>query len=199
LIKHQRYDHAKRFRRAKAKLKTLKTHLGRTIRDIVRKIAGDSFLQNRFAAELYKANRVLTQKPRDRGRHIYALRAPEVECIGKGKPHRPYEFGVKATIATTPKLRLDGPKPALGLDPGDAHRLETVLPDIEALTGTGISRVLADGGYKGRMKQRAAVEPVIGHIKNEYRMNRCYLAYSRGDAENAMLAAVGYNFGLILK
>ena len=101
LIKHQRYAHAKQFKRAKAKLRTLKTFLGRTIRDITRKIAGNSVLQNQFAAELYRANRVLTQKPRDGGRHIYSLHAPEVECIGKSKSHRPYEFGVKASVATT--------------------------------------------------------------------------------------------------
>ena len=100
-----------------------------------------------------------------------------------------------------------------------------MLPDIEALTGAGISRVLADAGYKGhnaplahkfkvfttgqkrgvtpqikrQMKRRAAVEPVIGHIKNEHRMNRCWLAHSQGDATNAILAAAGYNFSLILK
>jgi transposase, IS5 family len=101
LIMQQRYAHAKHFNRAKAKLKKLRTFLGRTIRDITRKIAGDSFLQNQFAAELYRANRVLTQKPRDGGKHIYSLHAPEVECIGKGKSHKPHEFGVKTTVATT--------------------------------------------------------------------------------------------------
>ena len=109
--------------------------------------------------------------------------------------------------------------------PYDGHTLETIIPDIEALTGAGIKRVLADAGYKGhnaplthkfrvfttgqkrgvtdkikrQMKRRAAVEPVIGHIKNEHRMNRCWLAHTRGDATNAILAAAGYNFSLILK
>ena len=229
LIKQQRYAHAKQFNRAKAKLRTLRTYLGRTIRDIVRKTAGDSFLQNRFAAELYKANRVLTQKPRDGGKHIYSLHAPEVECIGKGKSHKPYEFGVKASIATTLNRSKGGQfaihAKTLPGKPYDGHTLETVLPDIEALTGAGIKRVLADAGYKGhnaplahkfhvfttgqkrgvadkikrQMKRRAAVEPVIGHIKNEHRMNRCWLAHSHGDATNAILAAAGYNFTLILK
>ena len=229
LIKQQRYAHAKHFKRAKAKLRTLKTYLGRTIRDITRKIAGDSFLQNQFAAELYKANRVLTQKPRDGGKHIYSLHAPEVECIGKGKSHKPYEFGVKASIATTLNRSKGGQfaihAKTLPGRPYDGHTLETVIPDIEALTGAGIKRVLADAGSKGhnaplthkfrvfttgqkrgvteqikrQMKRRAAVEPVIGHIKNEHRMNRCWLAHSHGDATNAILAAAGYNFSLILK
>lgn len=52
---------------------------------------------------------------------------------------------------------------------------------------------------KREMKRRAAVEPVIGHIKNEHRMDRNYLAGTQGDAINAILAAAGYNFRLLLK
>jgi transposase, IS5 family len=152
LIMQQRYAHAKQFNRAKAKLRTLRTFLGRTIRDITRKIAGESFLQYQFAAELYKANRVLTQKPRDGGKHIYSLHAPEVECIGKGKSHKPYEFGVKASIATTLNRSKGGQfaihAKTLPGRPYDGHTLDTVLPDIEALTGAGIKRVLTDAGYK---------------------------------------------------
>ena len=48
------------------------------------------------------------------------------------------------------------------------------------------------------MRRRAAVEPVIGHIKNEHRMGRNYLAHAQGDAINAILAAAGYNFRLLL-
>ena len=51
---------------------------------------------------------------------------------------------------------------------------------------------------KREMKRRAAVEPVIGHIKNGHRMDRNYLAGPQGDAINAVLAAVGYNFRLLL-
>ena len=47
------------------------------------------------------------------------------------------------------------------------------------------------------MKRRAAVEPVIGHLKAEHRMGRNYLAHRMGDAINAILAAVGYNFRLL--
>ena len=103
LIMHQRYAHAKQFKRARRKLRTLKTYLRRTIRDIKRKVVGKGELENIFSPMLYQAGRVLTQRPRDGGRHIYALHAPEVECIGKGKSHKPYEFGVKASIATTLK------------------------------------------------------------------------------------------------
>ena len=151
-----------------------------------------------------------------------------MECIGKGKPHRPYEFGVKVSVATTLKRSKGGQfalhAKALPGNPYDGHTLATVIPDIEAVTGAEVDRILADAGYKGHnapashqfrvytagqkrrmtplikreMRRRAAVEPVIGHIKNEHRMDRNYLALSRGDAVNAVLAAAGYNFSLLL-
>ena len=101
LIKHQRYAHAKQFKRANKCLRSLKTYLGRTIRDIGRKIAGEDDLEAIFKRPLHLAGRVLDQRQRQEGKKIYSLHAPEVECIGKGKAHRPYEFGVKVSIATT--------------------------------------------------------------------------------------------------
>jgi transposase, IS5 family len=228
LIKHQRYAHAKQFKRANKTLRKLKTYLGRTIRDISRQIAGDDGLKAIFLRPLHLAARVFEQNRHRRGRKIYSLHAPEVECIGKGKPHRPYEFGVKVSIATTLKRSKGGQfalhAKALPGNPYDGHTLATVIPDIETTIGAEIERILADAGYKGHnapashkfrvytsgqkrrmtpaikreMRRRAAVEPVIGHIKNEHRMDRNYLAHSSGDAINAVLAAMGYNFRLLL-
>jgi len=229
LIKHQRYAHAKQFKRANRSLRTLKTYLGRTIRDISRQIAGEDDLEAIFRRPLNLADRVLEQKQRQRGKKIYSLHAPEVECIGKGKAHAPYEFGVKVSIATTLKRSKGGQfalhAMALPGNPYDGHTLATVIPDMERSIGSQIDRILADAGYRGHnapqshkfsvftagqkrrvtpaikreMRRRAAVEPVIGHIKNEHRMNRNYLAHTKGDAINAILAAAGYNFSLILK
>src|SRR5881396_2006789 len=85
LIKHQRYAHAKQFKRAIKALRTLRTYLGRTIRDITRKIAGEkSGLKPFFAKLLHLAGRVLGQNRHQRGPKVYSLHAPEVECIGKG-------------------------------------------------------------------------------------------------------------------
>ena len=97
LIKHQRYAHAKQFKRANRALKKLRTYLGRVIRDIARKIEGDGGLEAVFAQLLALARRVREQQQRQRGPKVYSLHAPEVECIGKGKAHRPYEFGVKVS------------------------------------------------------------------------------------------------------
>src|SRR3954462_7697316 len=101
LIQHQRYAHAKQFKRANRMLKKLRTYLGRVIRDIGRKIEGNGGLEAAFARLILLARRVREQQQRQRGPKVYSLHASEVECIGKGKAHRPYEFGVKVSVATT--------------------------------------------------------------------------------------------------
>jgi IS5 family transposase len=228
LIKHQRYAHAKQFKRANRSLKTLRTYLGRVSRDISRKIAGDADLKGIFVQPLRLARRVHEQRPRQRGPKVYSLHAPEVECIGKGKAHRPYEFGVKVSVAT-PLQRCRGGQfvahvAALPGNPYDGHTLDKVIPAMTRQIGASLTRVIADAGYRGHnaprikglrvytsgqkrgvtdqikreLRRRAAVEPVIGHLKEEHRMGRNYLAGQHGDAANAVLAAVGYNFRLLL-
>ena len=232
LIMQQRYAHAKQFKRAGKCLRKLKTYLGRTIRDIDRQIADKPELQEAFKSLLYLANRVMTQKKRQdkktEGRKVYSLHAPEVECIGKGKAHMPYEFGVKVSLATTLHRSKGGQfaihAMALPGNPYDGHTLKDVIPGMQALIGNEIKKILADAGYKGhnapgthrfrvytqgqkrgvspaikkQMKRRAAIEPVIGHVKYEHRMGRNHLAHTLGDRINAILAAAGYNFRLLL-
>jgi IS5 family transposase len=228
LIKHQRYAHAKQFKRANKALKRLRTMLGAVIRDITRKLAKRPQLEDRFALALSLARRVKDQRQRQRGKKVYSLHAPEVECIGKGKAHKPYEFGVKVSVAT-PLNRCKGGQfvahvKALPGNPYDGHTLATVIPDIEATLGASLTRIVTDAGYRGHnapkdkafkvhvagqkrgltkaikraFRRRAAVEPVIGHLKSDHRMGRNFLAFASGDANNAVLAAVGYNFSLIL-
>ena len=229
LIKQQRYAHAKHFKRANRALRTLKTYLGRVVRDINRKIADNPGLKEIFALPLSQALRVRDQRQQKHGHKIYALHAPEVECIGKGKAHRPYEFGVKVSIAT-PLMRCKGGQfvahaKALPGNPYDGHTLATIIPDLESQIGVALDRIVADAGYRGhnaplthkfrvytsgqkrrmtpaikrQMRRRAAVEPVIGHVKEDHRMDRNHLAGRHGDAANAVLAAAGYNFSLLLK
>ncbi len=231
LIKHQRYAHAKQFKRANRALKTLKTYLGRVIRDVARNIEGKADLVGEIVLPrmLALARRVLDQKQHQRGPKVYSLHAPEVECIGKGKAHRPYEFGVKVSVATTLSHAKGGQfvahVKALPGNPYDGHTLKTVIPDMEALIGNTIERILADKGYRGHnappdykfrvftsgqkrrmtpkikreLRRRSAVEPVIGHLKSEHRMGRNYLWHRQGDATNAVLAAAGYNFRRLIK
>jgi transposase, IS5 family len=110
-------------------------------------------------------------------------------------------------------------------NPYDGHTLATVIPDMEALVGNTIARILADKGYRGNnappdhklrvfisgqkrgvtpkikreLRRRAAVEPVIGHLKAEHRMGRNYLWHRHGDAANPVLAAAGYNFRRLIR
>jgi transposase, IS5 family len=231
LIKHQRYAHAKQFKRANRALRTLRTYLGRVIRDITRKLEGNVGLLHEIALDrmLALARCVLDQKQRQRGPKVYSLHAPEVECIGKGKAHRPYEFGVKVSVATTLAHAKGGQFVAhvksLPGNPYDGHTLKTVIPDMEAMIGNTIERMLLDKGYRGhnappdykfrvfisgqkrrltpqikqQMRRRSAVEPVIGHLKSEHRMGRNYLWHRQGDAANAVLAAAGYNFRRLIR
>ena len=222
-----RYTHAHQFTRARRALKFLRTRLGRVIRDIRRKIEGNAELEERFANLLALAVRVRFQDHRQRGPKIYALHAPEVECIGKGKARAPYEFGCKVSIAT-PATKPKGGQFVLHAktlhgNPFDGHTLGPVIADLEKLTGVESRRIHVDKGYRGHnhtekfrvwisgqvrrvtkpirreMKRRAAVEPVIGHTKAEHRMGRNYLKGREGDRINAVLAAAGYNFGLLLR
>lgn len=222
-----RYRHAKQFKRANRELKFLRIRLGRLVRDIRRKIAGDAVLEGGFAKLLSLAMRLLHQKHRQRGPKVYSLHAPEVECIGKGKAHKPYEFGCKVSVAT-PATRPRGGQfvlhaKALHGNPFDGHTLGPVVADMEKLTGVETKRIHVDRGYRGHnhqnrlrvfitgqvrrttkairreMKRRAAVEPVIGHLKCDHRMDRNHLKGPEGDQINAVLAAAGYNFHILLR
>jgi IS5 family transposase len=175
------------------------------------------------------ARRVREQQQRQRGPKVYSLHAPEVECVGKSKAHWPYEFGVKVSVAPTLKHCKGGQfvthVKALPGNPYDGHTLATVIPEMGALVGNTLDRILADKGYRGhnappdhkfrvfisgqkrgvtprikrQLRRRSAVEPVIGHFKAEHRMGRNYLWFRRGDAANAILAAAGYNFRRLIR
>ena len=222
-----RYTHAHQFKRARRALKFLRTRLGRVIRDIRRKVDGDAVLKDRFAHLLDLAVKVRHQDQRRRGSKVYSLHAPEVECIGKGKARAPYEFGCKVSVATPVTQPRGGQfvlhARALHGNPYDGHTLAAAVADIKTLTGVEASRIHVDKGYRGHdypnkfrvwisgqarrvtkairreMKRRAAVEPVIGHIKAEHRMDRNYLKGRDGDRINAVLAAAGYNFALLIR
>ncbi len=222
-----RYNHAHQFKRARRALKFLRTRLGRLIRDLERKLANDATLKERFAPLLSLARKVRLQDHRQRGPKVYSLHAPEVECIGKGKAHAPYEFGCKVSVAT-PVTQPKGGQfvlhaKALHGNPFDGHTLGPVIAAMEKLTGIETRRIHVNKGYRGHnhphkfrvwisgqvrrttkalrreMKRRAAVEPTIGHLKAEHRMGRNYLKGREGDRINAVLAAAGYNFSLLLR
>ncbi len=221
-----RYAHAKQFNRHRRQLRILRTRLGRIIRDIGRKIAGKTDLEATFAWPLARASQIRSQQQRQRGWKLYSFHAPEVECIGKGKASAPYEFGVKVSIATT-NARAPGGQFVLHAkaqpgNPYDGHTLRSAIEDTERLTGRQIERAYVDKGYRGHdaqnphrifisgqkrgvfgaikreLRRRSAIEPVIGHMKAEGHLGRCYLKGTAGDAANAILTAVGHNLRRVL-
>src|ERR1700752_2972347 len=220
-----RYTHAHQFKRARRELKFLRTRLGRIIRDVRRKIEDDAARQDRFGPLLDLALRVRHQEQRQRGPKVYSLHAPEVECIGRRKARAPYEFGCKVSIATPATAPKGGQfvlhAKALHGNPYDGHTLGPVITDLEKLTGVAVRRIQGDKGYRGHnypdrfrvcisgqvrrvtkvirreMRRRAAVEPVIDHLKADHRMRRNHLKGRDGARTNAVLAAAGYNFSLL--
>ena len=227
LAKHGRYAHARQMQRARREQKRLKTYLGRVIRDIERKVA---IRQIQGAQEHSKLTRLLeigqrihTQQRHDKGK-VYSVHAPEVECIAKGKAHKPYEFGVKVGVVATSKESFVVGMKALPGNPYDGHTLKASLEQTQRITGMAPKEAYVDRGYRGhgipldrlkvwiagakrgvtvaikkKLKRRNAVEPVIGHMKTDGRLGRNFLKDTQGDAMSALLCGAGHNLRKILR
>jgi IS5 family transposase len=217
--------HSGRRRQAERQVRRLRTWLGRLFRDIGRKIAGNAAAAAAFDGPLALIARLLRQRREDRGRDkLCSLHAPEVECIGKGKAHARFEFGVKVSLATTNAAAPGGQfvlgARALPGNPYDGHTLGAQIAQAERLTGVGIERAYVDRGYRGHdadrgrvvlagqkrgvtptirrgRRRRAAIEPVIGHMKSDGHLGRNFLLGTEGDAANLILAAAGHNLRLL--
>jgi IS5 family transposase len=219
-IKASRYAHAKQFRRMRRQLRFLRARLGRLLRDIGRKVRHPD---PSLAELLDLCWRLHRQQPRDR-RKLYSLDEPEVMCISKGKAHKRYEFGQKISVATTNRGNWVLSASLCPGNPYDGHTLATTLASVEQNTGVRPTDAYVDKGYRGhdyqgdtaihiagsshcglsqtirkRRRRRSAVEPLIGHMKSDHRMSRCFLKGLAGDAINALLAAAGLNLRKLLR
>lgn len=212
-----RYAHARQYRRMQREIRKLRTWLGRVIRDVQRK-GGD--LSKAMRTKIDIAQRLYEQK-RDSKNKLYALHAPEVECVAKGKARTPYEFGVKVSVAVTAKEGMVvGMRSMPGL-PYDGHTVDSQLEQIEIVCGVMPKMALVDRGYRGvqasagtrllvshtrrlpkRLKQllkrRQVVEPMIGHMKSDGLLGRNWLKGTLGDAMHALLCGAGHNLRMIL-
>ena len=158
---------------------------------------------------------------------LYAWQAPEVSCISKGKARQPYEFGVKVGIATTLKGNLIVGARAFHGNPYDGHTLNEQLEQAGILMQDRANKptsAFVDLGYRGvdadnpgvrvvhrgkskrlskqerkLLKRRQAIEPIIGHLKADHRMDRCHLQGEQGDCLHAVLCAAGYNIRWLLR
>jgi IS5 family transposase len=223
LIGTQRYVAAGQYQRAKKPLKQLKTYLGRVIRDIERKLWMQPKVAKVFEDLLDRAKRILTQQRHD-SQKLYSMHAPETECISKGKVHKKYEFGCKVGLVTTARHPFILGIQAFHSNPYDGHTLARSLQQAQRLSDQKIKTALTDLGYRGHgyvgeatihlvgrnfkkltasirrlFKRRSSIEPVIGHAKTEFRLNRNYLKGQEGDRMNAILVGCGYNLRRLLR
>ena len=224
------YAHAKQFKRLKKTVKRQRTILGIVLREVGRKIKQMPQVPAEALTALHdlmqRAERIRTQQPKDKNK-LYAMHAPEVECIGKGKARKPYEFGVKVSVAVTHRQGLMVGARSFTGNPYDGHTLAEQLEQVTILTedtGRSPKQVVVDLGFRGVdahnpgveiihrgkfksltsahrrwLKRRQAVEPAIGHLKHDNGMDRCWLKGSMGDALHAVLCAAGYNIRWLLR
>ncbi len=213
----RRYTHALQLRRARRESKRLRMSLGRVIRDVRRKSAD---MRQEVLDKLYAAQRLYEQHP-DSNNKLYAPHAPEVECIAKGKARTPYEFGVKVAVAVTAKEGVVVGTRSMPDMLCDGHTLYSQPEQMEILTGERRSLVMANRGWKaaqiqpgsrlllsrGRglsprlkklLRRRQAIEPTMGHMKNDGLLVRNRLKGEIGDAMHALLCGAGHNRRLIL-
>jgi IS5 family transposase len=233
------YAHAKQFKRLRKAVKRQRTILGVVMREVQRKLdaytaadgvpaheARSATALDSLRTWLERAERIRTQQ-RNTKNKLYALHAPEVECISKGKARNPYEFGVKVSLVVTHKQGLMVGARSFPGNPYDGHVLSAQLEQTANLlqdTGRAPKQVIVDLGYRGvdadnpdvqiihrgkyksltdhekrLLKRRQAIEPLIGHTKADHRMDRCWLQGALGDALHALSCAAGYNIRWLLR
>ncbi len=210
-------NHPKNKKKAYRADRKIKTIAGRLVRELERKLVA-----GRYALELDLFKKVLAQKKQDSNK-IYSLHEPEVQCISKGKEHKKYEFGSKVSITVTQNSGVIIGALNFSKNLYDGHTLEAAMEQQQRLSGHVLKEVFVDRGYRGikevkgtvvhspkafskkitryRQRQlrkgfsrRAAIEPKIGHLKNDHRLNRNYYKGITGDNINVMLAAAAMNF-----
>ncbi len=223
-------NHPKNHGKARKADRKVKTIAGRLVRELERNLEPSSEYQTEL--ELFK--RVLTQKKDDKHK-VYSLHEPEVECISKGKESTKYEFGNKVSIITTQRtgvivgaMSFRNPYDGHTLKPA-IEQAEKLLGESSIKTATvdrgyrGVSKInevsiqipkpfnnktqtkYRQSKLKKQFGRRAAIEPVIGHLKSDHRMNRNYYKGITGDAIfvslglNVMLSAAAFNFKRMMR
>ena len=212
--------HPKRHKKANAAKRKLRTIAGALVRELERKLHPEIFQRYQPQFELF--NKVLAQE-RSTKNKIYSLHEPGVYCMSKGKAHKKYEYGCKASIVLTQNTGIIVGAMTFKENRYDGHTLTDALNQTEALTGKAPATATVDRGYKGKnqigdtqiyipsppkkkdtpyqkskkrkkFRRRAAIEPIIGHLKQDHRVVINYLKGQIGDSINFILAASAFNF-----
>lgn len=213
-------SHPKHRKKAQKAQKELKTIAGRLVRELRRKLCSEKLKAYEKSLSLFE--NVLAQEKQSKDK-IYSLHEPEVYCMSKGKRHKKYEFGAKASIAKTKTSGIVLGALSFEKNLYDAHTLEAALKQVERLRGGRPKTVIGDRGYRGkkkvgeteilipgvpgkndtgyekekarrRFRRRAGIEPVIGHMKSDFGLGRNYLKGLIGNGINLMMSAAAFNF-----
>jgi IS5 family transposase len=222
----KKLSHQQRFRNTKTGArdarkanKKIKIIAGRLVRDLARKLSLDRL--GIYLSDLKLYQRVLSQKREDKDK-IYSLHEPGVKCYSKGKEHKKFEFGSKVSIVVDQGTGIIMGAINFSETLHDSKTLPEVLEQYERLNGKQATSVFVDRGYKGlpqykasiihvpkpdkniskakrkKHSKRAAIEPVIGHLKADYRLCRNFLKGILGDLINVILSAAAMNFKRVM-
>jgi len=212
-------SHPKTHKKAVKATRQLKTIAGRLVRELHRKLPEEAL--NKYIDKLAVFQRVLDQKRSDKNK-IYSLHEPDVYCMSKGKVHKKYEYGSKVSIAITKTSGIIVSAMNFENNVFDGKTLPDVLEDIKSITGMVPEVAIVDQGYRGkkqidktaiisadklrknlsvyqkrktkkRLRRRASIEPIIGHLKSDFRLAVNYLKGIIVDHFNVLMASAAFN------
>jgi IS5 family transposase len=213
------FRHPKKIKKARSAMKRLKTITGILIRDLSRNMNEAQREKYQETFELFL--KVSDQKRKDSNK-IYSLHEQHIYAIAKGKDHKKYEYGTKASIVMTQKSNVIIGVTAHKTNEHDSKTLKAALTHANKHRTKPIEEAICDRGYRGKkevdgttisipdkpkkrdtkyqkeqkrkkFRRRAAIEPVIGHLKSDHRLSRNYLKGFIGDEINLLLAAAAFN------
>jgi len=214
------FRHVKKRKKAVRALKRLRTIANALIRELRRRLPCFALFEQHQSDFLFY-ERVLNQKPKDKNK-VYSLHEPQVYCMAKGKDHVQYEYGNKVSVASTAKSNIIVGVVSHPKNIYDGATLEEVLEHIEISRGKKVLKAVCDRGYRGKKmvneteiilpskglkkdnryqrdkkrkqcQRRAAIEPIIGHLKSDFRLSRNFLKGEVGDEINLLMAATAWN------
>lgn len=253
------YRHPRKLKTALGAMKRIRAIAKIILRDIERKMSDDTLTGYKSKFEFYL--KVLAQERKDKNK-AYSLHEIDAYAINKGKDHKGYEFGTKASIAITKESGIIVGAVAHKENIHDSKTLPSVLDSVHKSRDTAVIEAICDRGYVGvkqvsnnyeslytvfylmllylqyhqktliileflkaiemipvayntqisipstvrkkdtqkeleikrqKFRRRAAIEPVIGHLKSDHRMARNFLKGFKGDEVNLLLAASAFN------
>ena len=201
-------------------IRRVQTIANALLRDVQRKLSENA--KEKFKNDLETYGKVINQKREDKNK-IYSLHEQKVVCIGKGKAHKKYEFGSKSAVAMTKNSCIIVGVQSFPDNRHDSKTLSDLLSQVTLNQGNAPQMAFCDRGFRGikkvgetniciptasstdatayekrkarnNFRRRSAIEPVIGHLKSDFRLTRNYLKGVMGDTINLILAAAAFNF-----